>query len=185
MKGIPENSLEATSDRMVGMDSHSHEGLGVAGGESVASCMRAPLETSSVLLSHLACIYMGPEKGLLFLNYACGFAPLFYQNQAKCYSTTLHKVNDTTWPELFPEIWHSSGTLKALKGLDARTKSCPWSHIEVPQVLIYQWHIYSLLSVNSIRRFICKVPEKPGVPWHRIAQSSLDPCRIKVMACSK
>lgn len=163
---------------MVGTDGHSHEGLGIADGESVASYVRAPLETSSVLLSHLACIYMGPEKGLLFLNYACGFAPLFYQNQAKCYSTTLHKVNDTTWPEFFPEIWHSSGTLKALKGLDARTKSCPWSHIEVPQVLIYQWHIYSLLSVNSIRRFICKVPEKPGVPWHRTAQSSLKPCEV-------
>lgn len=101
------------------------QGLGAAGRESSASSTRAPLETISVLLSHLACIYVVPEKGFLFLNYACGFAPLFSQNQAKCYATTLHKLNDTTWLELFPEIWHSSGTLKVLKGLDARAKSSP------------------------------------------------------------
>ena len=80
---------------------------------------------------------MVPEKEFLFLNYACGFAPLFHQSQTKCYSTTLHKVNDTTWLELFPEIGHSSGTLRVLKWLDARAKLYPWSHTEVPQALVY------------------------------------------------
>lgn len=70
-------------------------GWGVAGGEASASSPRAPWGTTSVLLLHLACIYMVPEKGFFYLDDACGFAPLFYQNQAKCYSTTLRKVNDT------------------------------------------------------------------------------------------
>lgn len=143
------------------------QGLGGADAESSASFRGTSLETTSLLLSHLARIYMVPEKGFLFWNYAYGFAPLFYQNQTKCYSTTLHKVNDRTWLVLFPETWHSSGTLTVLKELDASAKSHPWSHIEVPQILIYHWHIYSLVSVNSIRRFISKASAKPEVPWHR------------------
>lgn len=71
------------------------------------------------------------------------------------------------WLEPFPETWHSPGTLRALKGLYAKAKSYPWSHIEVLQVLLFQWHIYSQVSVNSIRWFICKAPEKAIVLWHR------------------
>lgn len=110
----------------------------------------------------------GTRGRIFILNYACGFAPLFYRNQTKCYSTTLHKVNDTMWLEPFPEIWHSPGTLRVLKGLYAKAKSYPWSHIEVLRVLLFEWHIYYQFSVNSIRRFICKAPEKSVVVWHRI-----------------
>lgn len=79
---------------------------------------------------------------------------------------TLHKVNDTMWQELFPEIWHPSGTQKVLRGRDARAKWYLWSHKEAQQMLIYQWHTYCLVSANSIRRFICKASEKPEAPWH-------------------
>lgn len=84
----------------------------------------------------------GAGERIFYLDDACGFAPLFYQNQAKCYSTTLRKVNDTMWLERLPETWHSSGILKVLKGLDARARSCPWSRVDVPQVLTDQWHIF-------------------------------------------
>jgi hypothetical protein len=67
----------------------------------------------------------GTREKIFILNYARGFAPLSYQNQAKCYSTTLHKVNDTIWLELFPEIWHSSGTLQVLKGLGSSPNHTP------------------------------------------------------------
>lgn len=30
------------------------------------------------------------------------------------------------------------------------------------------WCLYSWVSVNSIRRFICKASAKPEVPWHRV-----------------
>lgn len=85
--GISGKSLGATADDW---GKRRPQGPGVAAGESPEAFRRPSLETISVLLSHLACIYMVPEKGFLLLNYACGFAPLFYQNQTKCYSTTLH-----------------------------------------------------------------------------------------------
>lgn len=39
------------------------QGLGVAVGESSAAFLQTSLETTSVLFSHLACIYVVPEKG--------------------------------------------------------------------------------------------------------------------------